>query len=50
MGLFTPAVFSGISTSYFTSVLGMLMLSMGITLTVDTRGGAAARYSGYPAP
>jgi BASS family bile acid:Na+ symporter len=35
MGLFTPAVFSGISTSYFTGLLGMLMLSMGITLTVD---------------
>lgn len=35
LGLFTPAVFSGISTSYFTGLLGMLMLSMGITLTVD---------------
>ena len=35
MGLFTPGVFLGISTSYFTGLLGLLMLSMGITLTVD---------------
>ena len=35
LGLYTPAVFSGISTSYFTGLLGLLMLSMGITLTVD---------------
>jgi BASS family bile acid:Na+ symporter len=35
LGLFTPSVFLGISTSYFTGLLGLLMLSMGITLTVD---------------
>lgn len=34
-GLFTPQVFAGISTSSFTGLLGLLMLSMGITLTVD---------------
>ena len=35
LGLLTPGVFAGISTEYFTALLGMLMLSMGITLTVD---------------
>jgi len=34
-GLFKPGIFTGISTSYFTGLLGLLMLSMGITLTVD---------------
>lgn len=34
-GLFRPGIFTGISTSYFTGLLGLLMLSMGITLTVD---------------
>ncbi len=35
LGLVAPSVFAGISTSYFTGLLGLLMLSMGITLTVD---------------
>ena len=35
LGLFTPGIFAGISTQYFTALLGMLMLSMGITLTLD---------------
>ena len=35
LGLTVPAVFAGISTSSFTALLGMLMLSMGITLTID---------------
>ena len=35
LGLMAPGVFAGISTSYFTVLLGMLMLSMGITLTLD---------------
>mmetsp|Transcript_1071 Transcript_1071/g.2796 ORF Transcript_1071/g.2796 Transcript_1071/m.2796 type:complete len:383 (+) Transcript_1071:36-1184(+) len=35
LGLFKPQVFLGISTSYFTGLLGLLMLSMGITLTID---------------
>merc|ERR1719238_1507061 len=34
-GLVAPGVFTGISTEYFTGLLGLLMLSMGITLTVD---------------
>lgn len=34
-GLYKPGIFTGISTSYFTGLLGLLMLSMGITLTVD---------------
>ena len=36
-GLLKPAIFTGISTSYFTGLLGLLMLSMGITLTVAAR-------------
>jgi BASS family bile acid:Na+ symporter len=35
LGLFKPSVFLGISTEYFTGLLGLLMLSMGITLSVD---------------
>ena len=35
LGLVAPGIFAGISTSYFTGLLGLLMLSMGITLTVD---------------
>ena len=35
IGLMAPGVFTGISTEYFTGLLGLLMLSMGITLTVD---------------
>ena len=35
LGLTTPGIFAGISTSYFTALLAALMLSMGITLTVD---------------
>ena len=35
VGLLSPGVFAGISTSYFTGLLGMLMLSMGITLSID---------------
>ena len=35
LGLYRPSIFLGISTSYFTGLLGLLMLSMGITLTVD---------------
>ena len=35
MGLLTPGIFTGISTDAFTGLLGLLMLSMGITLTVD---------------
>lgn len=35
LGLMAPGVFAGISTSYFTALLGMLMLSMGITLSID---------------
>lgn len=35
LGLYTPNVFSGISTGYFTGLLGLLMLSMGITLSVE---------------
>lgn len=35
LGLFRPATLSGIPTSAFTGLLGMLMLSMGITLTID---------------
>lgn len=35
LGLVNPAVLGGIPTSYFTGLLGMLMLSMGITLTLD---------------
>jgi len=35
LGLYTPQVFAGVSTSSFTALLGLLMLSMGITLTVD---------------
>ncbi|KAL1499356.1 hypothetical protein AB1Y20_011563 [Prymnesium parvum] len=35
LGLYAPQIFMGISTSYFTGLLGLLMLSMGITLTVD---------------
>jgi len=35
LGLVTPGVFLGISTNYFTLLLGLLMLSMGITLTLD---------------
>jgi len=35
LGLTAPGVFAGISTEYFTALLGALMLSMGITLTVD---------------
>merc|ERR1719310_174196 len=35
MGLYTPGVFAGISTDAFTALLCLLMLSMGITLTVD---------------
>ena len=35
LGLLNPAVLGGIPTSYFTGLLGMLMLSMGITLTLD---------------
>ncbi len=35
LGLAKPAILGGIPTSYFTGLLGMLMLSMGITLTVD---------------
>ena len=35
MGLVTPGVFLSISTEYFTGLLGLLMLSMGITLTLD---------------
>jgi len=34
-GLLKPGIFTGISTSYFTGLLGLLMLSMGITLTID---------------
>jgi len=35
LGLTMPGVFAGISTEYFTGLLGLLMLSMGITLTLD---------------
>ena len=35
LGLINPAILGGIPTSAFTALLGMLMLSMGITLTVD---------------
>jgi len=35
IGLFKPATFAAIPTSAFTGLLGMLMLSMGITLSVD---------------
>jgi len=35
LGLYRPQVLSGIPTSAFTGLLGMLMLSMGITLTID---------------
>lgn len=35
LGLLAPGSFSGISTSYFTGLLAALMLSMGITLTID---------------
>jgi len=35
LGLVKPGILGGIPTSYFTGLLGMLMLSMGITLTVD---------------
>ena len=35
LGLLAPGSFSGISTSYFTALLAALMLSMGITLTID---------------
>ena len=35
LGLLRPAVLGGISTSAFTALLGMLMLSMGITLSLD---------------
>jgi len=35
LGLLKPAVLGGIPTSYFTGLLGTLMLSMGITLSVD---------------
>jgi len=35
LGLIQPAILGGIPTKYFTGLLGMLMLSMGITLTVD---------------
>ena len=35
LGLTAPGIFAGISTSYFTALLAALMLSMGITLTVD---------------
>ena len=35
VGLYRPAVMASIPTSAFTGLLGLLMLSMGITLTVD---------------
>lgn len=35
LGLLAPGVFAGISTEYFTGLLGLLMLSMGITLSLD---------------
>jgi len=35
LGLLAPGVFAGISTDAFTGLLGLLMLSMGITLSVD---------------
>ena len=34
-GVFKPSMLSGIPTAAFTNLLGLLMLSMGITLTVD---------------
>eukprot|EP00322_Chrysochromulina_rotalis_P019392 CAMPEP_0115849580 /NCGR_PEP_ID=MMETSP0287-20121206/11524_1 /TAXON_ID=412157 /ORGANISM="Chrysochromulina rotalis, Strain UIO044" /LENGTH=375 /DNA_ID=CAMNT_0003303555 /DNA_START=17 /DNA_END=1144 /DNA_ORIENTATION=- len=35
LGLMKPAILGGIPTSYFTALLATLMLSMGITLTID---------------
>ena len=35
VGLYTPAVFAGISTSYYTGLLGLLTFLMGTTLCID---------------
>jgi len=34
VGLFSPSTFAAVDTKYFTAILAMLMLSMGITLTL----------------